>query len=110
MNVELLAPGADLVSSIADRVTDRAAGSASMDDTLVLLPGKRIGHFLRRELARRVASAFAPPRIATLGELVDELFDRWNGGASRWPDPSTRWRCCTTCRPPPTGRSAASTS
>ncbi len=51
-----------------------------MDDTLVLLPGKRIGHFLRRELARRVASAFAPPRIATLGELVDELFDRWNGG------------------------------
>ena len=53
-----------------------------MDDVLVLLPGKRVGHFLRRELSRRVGAAFAPPRILTLQEqLVDELFDRWNAGS-----------------------------
>ncbi len=82
MNVELLALDADLVEAIADRITVRDAprGAGALDDALVLLPGKRIGHFLRRELARRVGAAFAPPRIATLGEMVDELFDRWNEG------------------------------
>ena len=80
MNVELLEAGADLVAALADRVADRHADRGTMEDVLVLLPGKRIGHFLRRELARRVGAAFAPPRIATLGELVDELFDRWNEG------------------------------
>ncbi|MCX7029974.1 MAG: PD-(D/E)XK nuclease family protein [Spirochaetes bacterium] len=80
MNVELIAPGADLVSAIADRIVDRSADRGALRDALVLLPGKRIGHFLRRELARRVGTAFAPPRIVTLGDLVDELFDRWNEG------------------------------
>jgi hypothetical protein len=80
MNVELLAPGDDLVAALAETVAARHAERGGMDDVLVLLPGKRIGHFLRRELARRVGAAFAPPRIATLGELVDELFDRWNAG------------------------------
>jgi ATP-dependent helicase/nuclease subunit B len=80
VNVELLEAGADLVPAIADRIVDRAGGRDSFDDALVLLPGKRIGHFLRRELARRIGAAFAPPRIVTLAELVDELFDRWSRG------------------------------
>jgi ATP-dependent helicase/nuclease subunit B len=79
--VELLAPGDDLVAALADRVAGGRTDPARMDDILVLLPGKRVGHFLRRELSRRVGGAFAPPRIATLGELVDELFDRWNAGS-----------------------------
>lgn len=81
MNIELLAPGDDLVAALADRVCGGRTDPAGMDDVLVLLPGKRVGHFLRRELSRRVGSAFAPPRIATIGELVDDLFDRWNEGS-----------------------------
>jgi len=84
VNLELAAPGADLVAAIADRLVGPEGGSspgrAALEDALVLLPGKRIGHFLRRELARRIGAAFAPPRILTLGELVDEVFERWNAG------------------------------
>ena len=47
MNVELLEAGADLVAALADRVADRHAGRGTMEDVLVLLPGKRIGHFLQ---------------------------------------------------------------
>lgn len=78
MSVELLEAGADLVAAVADRLGSRDADLAG---AMVLLPGKRIGHFVRRELARRRAAAFEPPRIVTLAELVDELFDRWNGGS-----------------------------
>lgn len=81
MSVELLEAGADLVAAIADRLAGREADRADLADGMVLLPGKRIGHFVRRELARRRGSAFAPPRIVTLAELVDELFERWNGGS-----------------------------
>jgi ATP-dependent helicase/nuclease subunit B len=100
VNVELAAPGADLVAAIADRIAGPAiqpvsgspaagvvglpakppAAGVGLEDALVLLPGKRIGHFLRRELARRIGTAFVPPRILTLAELVDELFEQWNGG------------------------------
>jgi hypothetical protein len=76
MNVELLAPGDELVTALADRAA--GTGGGAMDDVLVLLPGKRIGHFLRRELSRRIGAAFAPPTILTLGDLVDGLFDRWH--------------------------------
>ena len=90
MNLELAGPGADLVAAIADRLVGADGGArpdaagparrAALEEALVLLPGKRIGHFLRRELARRIGAAFAPPRILTLAELVDGVFERWNAG------------------------------
>lgn len=78
MNAFLLAPGADLIAHIADSLD---AGTADLSDVLVVFPGKRPGFFLLKELAARRRTAFVPPRILSMDELIDEMY------AARHPEP-----------------------
>ncbi len=71
MNAHLVAPGVDLIAWIADMLDGEDGG---LSDCLVVFPGRRPGHFLRRRLAERRRQSFVPPHILSIDELVDELF------------------------------------
>ncbi len=43
--------------------------------SLVIFPGKRPAHFLRKMLASKVGSGFIPPRVFSMDEFVDSLFE-----------------------------------
>ncbi|MGA2975447.1 MAG: PD-(D/E)XK nuclease family protein [Spirochaetia bacterium] len=72
MNATILAAGEDLIESVARCIEESAADPA---DATVIFPGKRPAHFLRQRLAQIRAAAFAPPRILSMDELVDEIFE-----------------------------------
>ena len=71
MSIELVPPGANLVEEVARRI--EAAGDPAQ--AVVVFPGKRPAHFLRRRLARSRGSAFVPPHVVSMDELVNELFE-----------------------------------
>ena len=71
MSVTLLPAGANLVEEVARRIEE--AGEPA--DALVIFPGKRPAHFLRQRLAHTKGSSFVPPRILSMDELVDGIFE-----------------------------------
>lgn len=75
MKAILLAQGADLVQETAALI-----GDTEPSKVLVVFPGKRPGHFLRRALARTRGSGFIPPRILSMDELVHTLYEERTGG------------------------------
>jgi ATP-dependent helicase/nuclease subunit B len=71
----VLNPHESLVNAVADRIpTDRR----NFSSIAVVFPGKRPGHFLRRELARRLKGSFIPPRLFSIDEFVQFVFDHLN--------------------------------
>ncbi|MGA2639424.1 MAG: PD-(D/E)XK nuclease family protein [Spirochaetia bacterium] len=71
MSLTLLPAGASLVEEVARRIEE--AGDVAK--ALVIFPGKRPAHFLRRRLADKKGSGFVPPRILSMDELVDGIFE-----------------------------------
>ena len=71
MNALLLPRGADLIASVADSLDQ---DSADLGDCLVVFPGRRPGHFLRKAIAERTKGSFVPPHIVSMDELIDELY------------------------------------
>jgi len=63
----MLTAGSDLIAEVAELLL---GSGRPLADSLVIFPGKRPAHFLRRELARSLGSAFRPPRILSLDELA----------------------------------------
>jgi len=71
VSVTLLPAGANLVEEVAGRIEE--AGDPA--DALVIFPGKRPAHFLRQRLAHGKGSSLVPPRILSMDELVDGIFE-----------------------------------
>ena len=71
MSIDVVPAGVSLVEEVARRV--EAAGEPS--EALVVFPGKRPAHFLRQRLARGREAGFIPPRILSMDELVNSLFE-----------------------------------
>ena len=42
---------------------------------LVIFPGKRPAHFLRKALAQKIQGSFIPPVILSMDEFVDSVYD-----------------------------------
>jgi len=72
VNVTVLSSGAHLIDEIARRI--EGAGT-DLSGSLVVFPGKRPSHFLRQRLAEKQKASFIPPRILSMDELVDEVFE-----------------------------------
>jgi ATP-dependent helicase/nuclease subunit B len=75
----ILPPGADLVERVARLLEDPAADCS---EAVVVFPGKRPAHFLRRRLARRRGAGFIPPRILSMDGLVDAAYEARAGEAA----------------------------
>jgi len=71
VSIDVVPAGVSLVEEVARRV--EAAGEPG--EALVVFPGKRPAHFLRQRLARGREAGFIPPRILSMDELVNSLFE-----------------------------------
>ncbi|HET6487134.1 MAG TPA: PD-(D/E)XK nuclease family protein [Spirochaetia bacterium] len=81
MKAEVIPAEENLIDQVALRIEERfpnyGAGSRASRDlsrALVVFPGKRPAHFLRRRLSRTRRGGFLPPRVLSMDELVDGVF------------------------------------
>ncbi len=72
MNVVLVSPSENLVEKAAEYLIPTEKDYSS---NLVMFPGKRPSHFLRKVLADREQSSFIPPVILSMDEFVDHVHD-----------------------------------
>ena len=70
-SIEILPSSENLIEEIASRLS---VGSADLSHALVVFPGKRPAHFLRKALAARIGSAFVPPEIHAYEGFAELLF------------------------------------
>ena len=80
MNVFLISPSENLVEKAAAHLIGLEKDYSS---NLVIFPGKRPSHFLRKVLARKEQSSFLPPLILSMDEFIDHVHDESLGLGGR---------------------------
>ncbi len=71
MNIRILSPAANLISEIVSLLP---AAGRDFSDYLVVFPGRRPGHFLRKALAEQAGGSLLPPVICSMDECIDALY------------------------------------
>jgi ATP-dependent helicase/nuclease subunit B len=74
----LLSPRQDLIQEIIPLLE---GSDRDYSENIVVFPGRRPGHFLRKALARKIGTSFVPPAIFSMDEFVDAIYEQI--GASR---------------------------
>ncbi len=72
MNVVLISPSENLIEKVAEQLIPT---EKSYSSSLVIFPGKRPSHFLRKVLGERERSSFIPPVILSMDEFIDHVHD-----------------------------------
>jgi ATP-dependent helicase/nuclease subunit B len=72
VNVLLISSSENLVEKVAEHLTGIERDYSS---NLVIFPGKRPSHFLRKVLAEREKSSFIPPLILSMDEFIEHVHD-----------------------------------
>ena len=72
MNVLLISSSENLVERVADHLIGIEKDYSS---SLVIFPGKRPSHFLRKVLADKEKSSFMPPVILSMDEFIEHAHD-----------------------------------
>jgi len=80
MNFLLIPPSENLVEKVAEHLIGIEKDYAS---SLVVFPGKRPSHFLRKILADREKSSFIPPVILSIDEFIEHVHDESLGLQAR---------------------------
>ena len=68
--LKILAPGQDLIAEIVNRLP---SGEQNFSSDLIIFPGKRPAHWLRKALAERVGRSFIPPNIFSIDRFIEYL-------------------------------------
>jgi len=71
-NTILLPPGHDLIEEISDRLHSQ---NKDYSKSLVVFPGKRPGHYLRKKLGSVCGTGYIPPQIMSMDEFVDHVYE-----------------------------------
>jgi len=72
VNVLLISSSENLIEKVAERLIGVEKDYSS---SLVIFPGKRPSHFLRKVLAQREKSSFIPPMILSMDEFIEHVHD-----------------------------------
>jgi ATP-dependent helicase/nuclease subunit B len=72
VNVLLISSSENLVEKVAEHLTGIEKDYSS---NLVIFPGKRPSHFLRKVLADKEKSSFIPPLILSVDEFIEHVHD-----------------------------------
>ena len=80
MNVLLISSSENLVEKVAEHLTGIEKDYSS---SLVIFPGKRPSHFLRRVLANQERSSFIPPLVFSMDEFIEHVHDESLGLGGR---------------------------
>ena len=73
MNPILLPGHADLIEALVPLLE---GVSRDYSANLVIFPGKRPAHFLRKALARKTGGSLIPPATLSMDEFVDWVYDQ----------------------------------
>lgn len=65
--VRIIPAGEDLIRTVLGELP---GGKSDYSDHLVVFPGKRPAHLLRRMLSERIGSAFMPPRVLSIDVFI----------------------------------------
>ncbi len=71
LNTVIIPPGKSLIEEVLAHLTGTERDYSS---SLVVFPGKRPSHFLRKALAAKVNASFIPPMVFSMDEFMDSLF------------------------------------
>lgn len=71
MKIFLISPEINFIKRIVDCLYKRGKDYSS---NLIIFPGKRPSHFLRKEISEREGSSFLPPRIYAMDEFIDYVY------------------------------------
>jgi CRISPR/Cas system-associated exonuclease Cas4 (RecB family) len=77
LNTIIIPPGKSLIEEVQAHLRGNERDYSS---SLVVFPGKRPSHFLRKALAAKVGTSFIPPRVFSMDEFIDSLFDELSQG------------------------------
>jgi CRISPR/Cas system-associated exonuclease Cas4 (RecB family) len=80
MNVLLISPSENLVEKVAEHLIGIEKDYSS---SLVIFPGKRPSHFLRKVLSDKEKSSFIPPVILSMDEFIEHVHDESLGLGGR---------------------------
>jgi len=72
MSFLLISPSENLIERVAEHLPPLGKDYSS---SLVIFPGKRPSHFLRRALADREKSSFIPPVVLSMDEFIEYVHD-----------------------------------
>ncbi len=71
--VRLLSPRIDLVDEVVNLINADGRKIKDFSDTIIIFPGKRPAHVLRKRLAEEIVSAFLPPNIFSIDLFIEYL-------------------------------------
>jgi ATP-dependent helicase/nuclease subunit B len=77
MNVLVVPRGQSLIDEVLANLQGRGLDYSS---SLVVFPGKRPSHFLRKALALKTGSSFIPPTVFSMDEFIDSIWDEFSRG------------------------------
>ncbi|HAM52729.1 MAG TPA: hypothetical protein DCP92_19295 [Nitrospiraceae bacterium] len=75
MSALVIAAGENLIEEVLSRLK---GSERDYSPSLVVFPGKRPSHFLRKALAAKVCSSFIPPTMLSMDEFVNSVCDELN--------------------------------
>ncbi|MEO5359978.1 MAG: PD-(D/E)XK nuclease family protein [Nitrospirota bacterium] len=70
--MNLIPPHKGLIDEVLDNLTGEGGDYSG---TVVVFPGKRPSHFLRKAIGKRQQSAFVPPLSLSMDEFIDYLYE-----------------------------------
>lgn len=73
MNVRIVPAGNELIEEVAGLLS---WDNRDCSKNLVVFPGRRPAHFLRKSLAEQAGGAFRPPKVLSMDGLVDFLYEQ----------------------------------
>jgi CRISPR/Cas system-associated exonuclease Cas4 (RecB family) len=76
LKVNLLPAGTNLIEALLPLLNGAEKDYSS---NLVVFPGKRPAHFVRKALAEKIRSSFVPPAILSMDEFVDSVYGKKAG-------------------------------
>ena len=80
MKAFLISPARNLIEEV---VRHLIAIEKDYSSNLVVFPGKRPSHFLRKALAEKERSSFVPPRIFSMDNFIDFIYEEKLGRSRR---------------------------
>ncbi len=67
----LLSPGLDIVEFTGDILLEKPE---EISQNIIIFPGKRPGHFLRKYIAEKIKKPFVSPKILSMDEFIDFVY------------------------------------
>lgn len=84
MKAILISPRINLIEVVSQYLSPNGRDYSS---NLVIFPGKRPAYFLRKFIAKKIKASFIPPRIFSMDEFIDYLYEEELGQRKRKLEP-----------------------